>query len=64
MKIKLTKTFILLLTILPLLTACGKKAVEATEVRVPENRVIYEVFVRNFSPEGNLKGGGTPDSAS
>ena len=56
MKIKLTKTFILLLTILPLLTACGKKAVEATEVRVPENRVIYEVFVRNFSPEGNLKG--------
>ncbi|MDE5790078.1 MAG: alpha-glucosidase C-terminal domain-containing protein [Muribaculaceae bacterium] len=26
------------------------------EERVPENRVIYEVFVRNFSPEGNLKG--------
>lgn len=24
--------------------------------RVAENRVIYEVFVRNFSPEGNLKG--------
>ncbi|MBD5219567.1 MAG: DUF3459 domain-containing protein [Bacteroidales bacterium] len=24
--------------------------------RVPENRVIYEVFVRNFSPEGNFKG--------
>lgn len=22
----------------------------------PENRVIYEVFVRNFSPEGNFKG--------
>ncbi|MDE6791522.1 MAG: alpha-glucosidase C-terminal domain-containing protein [Muribaculaceae bacterium] len=28
----------------------------AAEERVPENRVIYEVFVRNFSPEGNLKG--------
>lgn len=25
-------------------------------VRTPENRVIYEVFVRNFSPEGTLKG--------
>ena len=29
---------------------------ELKEERVPENRVIYEVFVRNFSPEGNLKG--------
>lgn len=28
----------------------------AEDVRVPENRVIYEVFVRNFSPEGNFKG--------
>ncbi|MBD5230849.1 MAG: DUF3459 domain-containing protein [Bacteroidales bacterium] len=28
----------------------------AADVRVPENRVIYEVFVRNFSPEGNFKG--------
>lgn len=26
------------------------------ELRTPENRVIYEVFVRNFSPEGDLKG--------
>lgn len=25
-------------------------------VRLPENRVIYEVFVRNFSPEGNFRG--------
>lgn len=24
--------------------------------RIPENRVVYEVFVRNFSPEGNFKG--------
>lgn len=24
--------------------------------RVPQNRVVYEVFVRNFSPEGNFKG--------
>lgn len=28
----------------------------ADDVRVPENRVIYEVFVRNFSPEGNFAG--------
>lgn len=28
----------------------------AVEERVPENRVIYEVFVRNFSQQGNLKG--------
>lgn len=28
----------------------------ASDVRKPENRVIYEVFVRNFSPQGNLKG--------
>ena len=26
------------------------------DVRIPENRVIYEVFVRNFSQAGNLKG--------
>lgn len=30
--------------------------VAAEKARVPENRVIYEVFVRNFSPEGNFKG--------
>ena len=24
--------------------------------RIPENRVIYEIFVRNFSPQGNFKG--------
>lgn len=28
----------------------------AADERVPENRVIYEVFVRNFSPEGNFAG--------
>ena len=28
----------------------------AEDFRVPENRVIYEVFVRNFSPEGTFKG--------
>ena len=27
-----------------------------SDIRTPQNRVIYEVFVRNFSPEGNLKG--------
>ena len=28
----------------------------AADSHTPENRVIYEVFVRNFSPQGNLKG--------
>ena len=41
----------LLILLFPFLTVKG-----AQEERVPENRVIYEVFVRNFSPEGNLKG--------
>lgn len=36
---------------LPLAPAKG-----AEYTRTPENRVIYEVFVRNFSPEGNFKG--------
>lgn len=36
--------------------SCGMSKPNQTEERVPENRVIYEVFVRNFSPEGNLKG--------
>ena len=31
-------------------------ALAGTDVRIPENRVIYEVFVRNFSPEGTLRG--------
>ena len=34
----------------------GTAVKEDGDVRIPENRVIYEVFVRNFSPEGNLKG--------
>lgn len=32
------------------------RAEAAESVRVPENRVIYECFVRNFSPEGTFKG--------
>ncbi len=35
-------------------TSLGAWAAE--DVRIPENRVIYEIFVRNFSPEGNFKG--------
>lgn len=36
---------------------CSNKTVSMEEeLRTPENRVIYEVFVRNFSPEGDLKG--------
>ena len=31
-------------------------SVAADEVRIPENRVIYECFVRNFSSEGTFKG--------
>lgn len=37
-------------------TLASASVPELKEVRLPENRVIYEVFVRNFSPEGNLKG--------
>lgn len=39
-----------------LLMAISLTGRAATDVRTPENRVIYEVFVRNFSPAGNLKG--------
>ncbi len=39
------------------LGSCATKTTQlADDERIPENRVIYEVFVRNFSPEGNLKG--------
>ncbi|MDE6335898.1 MAG: alpha amylase C-terminal domain-containing protein [Muribaculaceae bacterium] len=38
------------------LLSCSVSKPHQAEERVPENRVIYEVFVRNFSPEGNLKG--------
>lgn len=38
-----------------LIGSCGISNA-ATDTRKPENRVIYEVFVRNFSPQGNLKG--------
>ena len=43
-----------LVAALLLLPLAGVKAAE--DVRTPENRVIYEVFVRNFSPAGNFKG--------
>lgn len=56
MKIQLTKTFVGLATALLVITACSDKGAVSSEVHIPENRVIYEVFVRNFSPEGNLKG--------
>lgn len=43
--------------LLPALALLSSVPVCASEdVRVPENRVIYEVFVRNFSPEGNFTG--------
>lgn len=46
---------VLLTVLVPMATlTAGESA--AKECRIPENRVIYEVFVRNFSPEGNLKG--------
>lgn len=38
------------------LFSCNVSKPNQEDVRIPENRVIYEVFVRNFSPEGNLKG--------
>ena len=40
------------------LLALGSNTISraASDFRKPENRVIYEVFVRNFSPQGNLKG--------
>ena len=54
-KTKLARIIGLALVALALLTPWS--AANALEdVRVPENRVIYEVFVRNFSPAGNLKG--------
>ena len=43
-------------TLLIASTSLFNNPIFAAEERVPENRVIYEVFVRNFSPEGNLKG--------
>ena len=46
-------------TPLAFVSASGVEVMESLnlpEERVPENRVIYEVFVRNFSPEGNFKG--------
>lgn len=56
MKIQLAKKFMLLMALLSGMSACSNKSVATSERHIPENRVIYEVFVRNFSPEGNLKG--------
>lgn len=56
MKIQLAQKFMLLMALLSGVTACSNKSVATSEKHIPENRVIYEVFVRNFSPEGNLKG--------
>ena len=56
MKLKLKKLF-LAMTVGATLGSCATKTTQlADDERIPENRVIYEVFVRNFSPEGNLKG--------
>lgn len=43
-------------TIISITLSCIPAVMAAGNTRVPENRVIYEVFVRNFSPEGNFKG--------
>ena len=56
MEIRLKNFLIPLMTVVLGCTACSKKVAETVEEHIPENRVIYEVFVRNFSPEGNLKG--------
>ena len=57
MKIKSIKSPALLSLALAVGIGCSDKMMSTNEEqRTPENRVIYEVFVRNFSPEGNLKG--------
>lgn len=39
-----------------LVLLCILRSNASAAEHVPENRVIYEVFVRNFSPEGNFAG--------
>lgn len=59
MKVLLKSLFVASLAALSANISCTKQVTEATDVveqHIAENRVIYEVFVRNFSPEGNLKG--------
>ena len=57
MKIKLIRSTALLLAAIAMTIGCSNKTASTEEeLRTPENRVIYEVFVRNFSTEGNLKG--------
>lgn len=56
MKLQLTKLCLSITVALSGSMACSRNNLADKEVHIPENRVIYEVFVRNFSPEGNLKG--------
>lgn len=56
MNTKLIKSIFLLFCVSLGVFSCSKKVDAIHDERLPENRVIYEVFVRNFSPEGNLKG--------
>lgn len=54
-QMKPNKLLFISLPLIIICFSCNKKATTTKEY-IPENRVIYEVFVRNFSPEGNLKG--------
>ena len=54
-QMKPNKLLFISLLLIIICFSCNKKATTTKEY-IPENRVIYEVFVRNFSPEGNLKG--------
>lgn len=47
---------IIVVALMSILLSCSVQRTRHTDCRLPSNRVIYEVFVRNFSPEGNLKG--------
>jgi glycosidase len=51
---RFTQQFILALAVFASVFASA--AADKTDVRTSTNRVIYEVFVRNFSSEGNLAG--------
>lgn len=56
MKIKLINAIPIFIVALVGIISCSSKIEEPQEEHRPDNRIIYEVFVRNFSPEGNLKG--------
>lgn len=55
MNIRFNKYIVTVLALFLLLLSCDRNTMNCKDERVPENRVIYEVFVRNFSPEGDLK---------